>query len=217
MMTISSVSRLSDEALRRGLRDLVAHDRATTVRLLIHLAEFDARRLYREAGFDCMKAYCLGELGMSEDIAYKRICAARRARRFPSIFVSLADGTLTLTAVAMLSRYLTEGNAAELLRAAAGRSNARIAELIAQRLPQPDLPTLVQPLSPRPAPVARPPASAPASLAEPNCQALAVRRVETPVAVWTPPSRVMPLAPQEHGVQFTIGQATWSCSVARRI
>jgi len=39
-MRVSEVHRLSDDALRVGLRELVAHDRTTTVRLLIHLGEF---------------------------------------------------------------------------------------------------------------------------------------------------------------------------------
>src|SRR5262249_22783877 len=117
--------------------------------------------------------------------------------------VSLNVGSLTLSAVAMLSPYLTEQNAEELLAAAARKTNARIRELIAERFPQPDLPTLVQP-------VLYPPGeSAPVSsreLGAANCQALAARRVETPQVLVTA-SCVQPLAPQRHAVQFTIGQS----------
>jgi 5-methylcytosine-specific restriction endonuclease McrA len=202
-MKASEVARLSNDALRRGLLDLIAQDRTTTVRLLIHLGEFDARRLYREEAYSCMKDYCMGQLAMSEDIAYKRIWVARRARRFPRILVALNDGSLTLSAVAMLARYLTSANADELLSAAKGKTNALVAELIAQRFPRPDLPTLVQSASsPHVAWQALPSAQA----AVPNCQALAVRQVDS-VEVSPSGSRVMPLAPERHGVQFTIGKS----------
>ena len=71
-MRVSEVRRLSDDALRAGLRELVTQDRTTTVRLLIHLAEFDSRRLYRAEGHRSMHAYCAGELMMSDDVAYKK-------------------------------------------------------------------------------------------------------------------------------------------------
>jgi hypothetical protein len=204
-MKVSEVSRLSDDALRCALKELVAHDRTTTVRVLIQMAEFDSRRLYRAEGFTSMHAYCVGELRMSDDIAYKRISAARKGRKFPQIFVALNAGSLTLTAVAMLSRYLSRENAQELLRAADYRTNAQIAELIAQRFPRPDLPTLVQPLRLEAQSVAPIPAN-PAASSEPQCQELAARRVEIPTDSVPPRARVMPLAPARYGVQFTISQ-----------
>jgi HNH endonuclease len=210
-MKVSEISRLSDDALRSGLRSLVAQDRTTTVRLLIHMAEFDSRRLYRADGFPSMHAYCVGELRMSDDVAYKRICAARRARKFPRIFVCLHDGTLTLSAVAMLSRYLSSENAHEMLGAAENKTNAQIAELIAQRSPRPDLPTLVEPLKLR-ARESRISTSEPATeqralLAEPKCQELAARRVALAIEPTPPRPSVMPLAPERYGVQFSISKS----------
>src|SRR2546422_5399145 len=87
-----SLSHLSDSALLRDLAALVAQDRATTARLLAHIAECDARRLYLPAAYPSMFAYCVHELRLSEDAAYKRIQAARVARRFPSIFAAGAGG-----------------------------------------------------------------------------------------------------------------------------
>ena len=46
-MRAYSLTHLSDPELHRGLASLVAQDRATTAVLLAHIAEFDARRLYR--------------------------------------------------------------------------------------------------------------------------------------------------------------------------
>src|SRR5436190_13450977 len=101
------LSHLSDGALLRDLTSLVARDRATTAELLAHLAEVDARKLYRPAGYPSMYAWCMGELNMSEDAACKRICAARMARRFPAILPAVADGRLHLSTVVMLAPHLT--------------------------------------------------------------------------------------------------------------
>ena len=79
-MISTSVSHLSDAVLRRDLHAIVAQDRSTTARMLIHIAEFECRGLYRNEGYATMHLYCVGELGMSEDIAYKRTRAARKAR-----------------------------------------------------------------------------------------------------------------------------------------
>ncbi|TMQ63981.1 MAG: hypothetical protein E6K78_10045 [Candidatus Eisenbacteria bacterium] len=102
-----ALSHVSDGALLRGLTALVARERAATATLLAHLAEVDARRLYLPAAYPSMYAYCLGELHLSEEAAFKRIHAARAARRFPAIFAALAEGRLHLSAVVMLAPHLT--------------------------------------------------------------------------------------------------------------
>src|SRR3970040_1359697 len=90
-----TLSHLADPTLLRALAALVAKDRATTAALLAHLAEVDARRLYLPAAYPSMYAYCVHALGLSEDAAFKRIHAARTARRFPA----LDQGRLHLSAV----------------------------------------------------------------------------------------------------------------------
>src|SRR3972149_4403706 len=108
------LSHLSDHTLLRDLASLVARDRATTARLLAHLAEVDARKLYLPAAYPSLYAYCVGELGLCEQAAFKRIRAARTARQFPTIFAAVADGRLHLSAVLLLAPYLTPDNAAGL-------------------------------------------------------------------------------------------------------
>ncbi len=145
------LSHLSDSALVRDLKTLVAEDCATTAALLAHLAEVDARRLYLPAAYPSMFAYCLGELGFSEDTAYKRIRAARAAQRFPALFMAVANGRLHLTAVVLLAPYLTAANAEELMEAAAGKRRAEVEELLAKRFPRSELLPLVEglPAAPR--------------------------------------------------------------------
>src|SRR5205809_6974652 len=81
-MSSYSLTHVSDPDLVRGLTSAVAQDRSATVVVLAHLAEFDARRLYVPAAFPSTYLYCLHELHLSEDAAYKRIQAARAARQF---------------------------------------------------------------------------------------------------------------------------------------
>ena len=105
-MISTSVSHLSDAVLRRDLHAIVAQDRSTTARMLIHIAEFESRGLYRNEGYATMHLYCVGELGMSEDIAYKRTRAARKAREFPRIFLAIADGPLTQAHLEVVNKHV---------------------------------------------------------------------------------------------------------------
>jgi hypothetical protein len=79
-------------------------------------------------------------------VAYRRIIAARRARRFPAILPAIADGRLHLTAVMLLSPHLTQDKAADLLEAVTHKTKAEIKVLLAARFPQPDLPTILEPV-----------------------------------------------------------------------
>ena len=72
-----SLTHVPDHALLCGTRALVSQERVTLADLLAHLAETDSRRLYAPAGYDSMFAWCVGDLRLSEDAAYKRIQAAR--------------------------------------------------------------------------------------------------------------------------------------------
>ena len=85
-MNSYSLVHLNDSQLLRQLTILVARDRTTTAAMLAHIAEVDSRRLYLPAAYPSMFAYCVQELRLSEDAAYKRIQAARDAREFPAIF-----------------------------------------------------------------------------------------------------------------------------------
>jgi 5-methylcytosine-specific restriction endonuclease McrA len=208
---IDSVSHVSDSTLKQELSNLAATDRGTTVRLLVHIAEFDVRKLYLADGYASMYAYSVGELRMSEDIACKRIRAARAARRFPFILQGLADGRLRLSGVVMLAPHLIEATAEELLAAAVDRTNAAIERLLAERFPRPDVPTLIVPLSPAPA---VPPADTAVAQLEqgvespavptamPTSELSAARRIEVPRP------RVTPTSPGRFALQAPLRQET---------
>ena len=139
-MSKHTLTHLSDAVLLRDLTALVSRDRATTAELLAHLAEVDIRRLYAPAGYPSMFAYCIEELRLSEDAAYRRIRAARAARQFPALFSAIEDGRLHLAAVSLLAPHLTSENVQELIEAATHRRKIELEELLARRFPAWSLP-----------------------------------------------------------------------------
>ena len=203
-MSSYSLVHVSDEALSRDLGAAVSRERSGTAVVLAHIAEFDARRLYLPAAYPSMFAYCVHELRLSEDAAYKRIQAARAARRFPVLFEALADGRLHLTGVGLLTPYLTAENVGDLVAEATHRTKVEIEALLARRFPRPEAMGLVCAL---PAPVAGE-QLAPAQVgargsASPGagpCQ-LAPGQVGTR-------ARPVPVAPQRFLIEVTIGRDT---------
>ena len=132
-MSAYRLTHLDDATLLHDLSTLADRDRATTAELLAHIAEVDDRRLYVAAACSSMFAYCVRELGLSEDATYKRTQAARAARRFPRLFEDLAAGRLHLTAVCLLAPHLTAKNVDELVAAASGRRKAELEAWLAAR------------------------------------------------------------------------------------
>ena len=65
-------------------------------------------------------------LGESEDVAYKRVGAARLLQQFPTILEMLANGRIHLTGLMLLRPHLTAGNHEEWLKAACGKSKRQI-------------------------------------------------------------------------------------------
>jgi hypothetical protein len=209
-----SLTHVPDPALLHDLRALLARERATTAELLAHLAEVDARKLYAPAGYPSMFTWCVEELRLSEDAAYKRIQAARAARRFPVIFSAVADGRLNLSSVVLLAAHLGEANADEMLAAAAGRTRTEIEEWLARRFPRSESLALVTAL-----PAAQGPDGqlAPGRVKFDDAQ-LAPGQDETDdrdnqlapgrVAAFATPARLAPVAPERYALQVTIGKRT---------
>ena len=131
---------LSNQELIAALPLLVRREGQAIAGLVAHLAEVDARRLYRDQAFPSMHQYCVDALHLCEGAAYKRITAARTARRFPVVLEMLADGRLHLSAVCLLAPYLTEENQSSLLEATVHRSKRGVEQLLAERFPKPDVP-----------------------------------------------------------------------------
>ncbi len=160
---------------------------------------------------------------MSGDMAYKRIQAARAARRLPALFPALTEGRLHLTAVVLLGPHLRPGTADELIAAATHRTKAQVELLLAERFPKPDLATLIRAVG---APAASEASAERAVLGSdsPGSPARMQQLVPEPVVpllMPDPPTcmgpvsspvaprpRVVPSAPGRFTLQLTMGQET---------
>ena len=139
-MSARDFSSVSDVDLVAGLKALVRQERWLSAAMLGHLGEVDARKLYLPAACSSMVGWCVTVLGMAEQVAFKRIRAARVARKFPVVLEAVAEGRLNLSAVVLIAPVLSEENAAELVAEVSGMSQAEIAVVLARRAPRPDAP-----------------------------------------------------------------------------
>lgn len=140
------LEKLTDDALIARLKLLVAKNNQLTAVLLAHLGEVDARKLFAGHGCSSMHSYCTEVLHFSEGAAYKRIQAARAARKYPALFELVATGALHLSGIAVLAPELTAENHGELFAQASGKSKRAIEELVRARAPKPDLPQMIRKL-----------------------------------------------------------------------
>ncbi len=208
LMRSYKLDHVGDAALLTALSALVTRDRVTTARLLAHIAEVDARRLYLPAGYPSMFAYCVEGLHLSEDATFKRIQVARTAREFPAVFAALADGRLHCTAVRLLAPHLSAANADELIAAATHRTRPEVELWLARRFPRAEALRLDDGVS------ALPRQPAPGQVAGPGpapCPGLAPRLEPAPCPEPAPgqvPTRIAPSAPERYSLQVTISQAT---------
>jgi 5-methylcytosine-specific restriction endonuclease McrA len=144
-----NLSHVSSHDLLSGVRRFVGEERKVTAMLVAYLGEVEERRLHLEAGFPSMFAFCIKELGMSENEAFRRLNAARLGRRFPVIHTLLASGAVHLSALELLRERLTDENHEDLLGAVSGKSKSQVLALLAVRFPRPDVPTTIRKLSAR--------------------------------------------------------------------
>jgi len=143
-MMSESASRLTDSELTAQVARLARDERASTVALIVHLAEFDARRLFAAEGFSSTFSYCVEVLRLSEDATFNRIQAARFARDYPVVVDLLLEGALSPTTASMLARHVTAENHAALLAAASGKSKREVEKLLARLFPQAEKPDAVR-------------------------------------------------------------------------
>jgi hypothetical protein len=207
---LPSLADLTDEQLLARVNTLAHEERRATAALIAALAELDERRLYLGQGYTSLFAYCSEALSLSEDAAYNRIRAARVAAKWPIVLKMIADGSLSVTVVRLLSDVLTNTNHEDLLRAACHKSKRHVEEQIAALRPKPAVsPTIREVATSDPKPVraaaTSPPLLTTTSLT-PN-EERCTDALPTPAPLAKPPS-VAPLSAQQYKVQFTIPKAT---------
>jgi hypothetical protein len=138
MQELSLVHHLSNQEVVSSVTRCVQDDRCVTVRLLVHLGEMDARKLYRDHGCSTLFDYVTRKLHMSESEAMLRITVARLGRAYPVALEMLGRGELHLTALRLLEPVLTPDDL-DLLHAARFQSKRQVQELLARHAPKPDV------------------------------------------------------------------------------
>ncbi len=138
-MKITHASTLNDAALVSALTRLACNEREAMVALIVHLAEFDSRRLYVGLGFQSTWAYCMEVLRLSEDATCNRIETARMARKYPVVLDMLETGALSPTTARLLAKRVTDENVEVLLAEAAGKSKRQVEEILARHFPEADV------------------------------------------------------------------------------
>jgi hypothetical protein len=153
MIQRDNLASISDDDLFVTVQRLTARSNVALADLLAHLGEVERRGIHRLRACASLYTYCVYELRMSEDAAYRRAKAARLVREYPELHEAIAKGELHLTAVLVIGPHLGGEHHMEVLRRARFRSKRELLRLIAEIDPKPEVPALVEPI--RPAPLGR--------------------------------------------------------------
>jgi len=97
-----SLSYLTDTQLLLDIKNLVSEERKLTHKIIEHLEEIEARKLYSDLKCTSLYDYCMKVLGYSADEAYRRISAMRFTKRNPEIKAQVSAGKLTLSTLNIL-------------------------------------------------------------------------------------------------------------------
>jgi len=146
MFSNHSLAALNDQALLSQFSDLVRQDREGKANLLRHIDVIDQRKLWARLGHPTLFDFLVARHHMSEATAFKRIGAARTARRFPILFAMVARGEIHLSGIHRLKAHLTRENHEQVLAEAKHKSIRQIEALVARLAPRPDVPTTLRAL-----------------------------------------------------------------------
>ena len=151
MIHSETLASISNEELFATVQHLTARCNVALADLLAHLGEVEHRGIHRERACATLYTYCVYELRMSEDAAYRRSRAARLVREYPELYDAIAKGEIHLTGVLMIGPYLGGERHGEVLRRARFRSKRELLRILAEIDPKPEVPALVEPIGPAPA------------------------------------------------------------------
>lgn len=99
---------ISNAELCLRMEKLIRSERKITHLILIHILEFESRKLYAELGFDSLFSYLTKKMGYCESSAYRRIQAARLLKQVPQVAEKLEDGSLNLSQLTRVQKCLRE-------------------------------------------------------------------------------------------------------------
>jgi hypothetical protein len=121
-----------DSELLQRLQSVLSKSHVLTAQIVRLLMNVEERDLYARLACSSLFEFCVRKLGMSEGAAYRRINAARLARRFPTILGRIERGEVHLSMLVLLRDHLSEESADALLDGCRGKSQREVAEMLAQ-------------------------------------------------------------------------------------
>jgi hypothetical protein len=89
---------------------LIKKEHELSIKIIEHLEEIENRKLFSDLKYPSLFAYCIGELGLSEQESYRRIDGMRLARKMPQVKKVLLTGELSLTNANMISTLFKNSN-----------------------------------------------------------------------------------------------------------
>src|SRR4051812_9344713 len=99
IQTRMRTNRLSNDDLLDALAAALREEGFLVARVIALLIEIEERRLHLELACSSMFDSCTRRLGMSEGEAYRRITAARLAKRFPQVADAIRAQRVHLSSV----------------------------------------------------------------------------------------------------------------------
>lgn len=99
------LSHLSDSSLLIETQRLCGLERRTTLQILHHLREIEARALFAKTHSSLFE-FCIKELGFSEDQASRRIRSMRLLKSVPEIEHKVASGELKVSQLAQVQTFI---------------------------------------------------------------------------------------------------------------
>ena len=130
------LSTLSDNLLVTTLISLSKEETKATAQLLLHLAELDRRKLYRQLGYPSLFTYCVQKLKYSESAAKRRITASRCMTKFPEVYQMFLSREVSLTTIAIFEPIITPENKDLVLSQVKGKSRTEVEWLAARYNPR---------------------------------------------------------------------------------
>lgn len=130
---------MSGEDLWHYFKDIIVRERESLADMIEVVGEVDERKLYEDYGWKNLFEYCVFSRRWSESMAYRRIRAARAARRFPVIYDMLEEGRIHLEGVVILHAFMDDADFEALLVRCQDRTVREIEAIVADRRRDPPL------------------------------------------------------------------------------
>ncbi len=134
----------TDHKLVSDLKQMCGMQKRMTARIVMYLAEVEARDIHTAKGYDSLFAFCVRRLKMSHGEAAVRIKVARMYRAHQQIMPPLMRGKVHLTSLYMLRKHMNDDNCDDLLKNIKGMTTREVEAYVATHFPRPGIPASIR-------------------------------------------------------------------------